>query len=175
MISYKFISHTATINRRDVSKIQIRSRHSTARNPVLAPGGLRVIGRWLFSLPASYVFHLCVLQPRWAPCACMCVVFSLSSGWLHPVCRTLVTSTWLILIGHVWETMPSQLHHKPLRLWHHSAQCSVLFLSFSLNCTIHTLSSSLCLPAQCLAHGRSSVTVAWRICHVFISCENAER
>lgn len=92
-----------------------------------------------------------------------CVWFSLSSlgfpGWLHPLSVSpFSSSTWLIPLGYFWKSVPSQCILGPSCFC--VTQLTVLFLCSSFNLTIRIwLSSSPCLPTQCWAHSRSSVTV----------------
>lgn len=116
-------------------------------------GPLAVLTRFV-----SSVLHLRRLQPRQTPCSCSWVLFSHFSGlpgWLHPLCRSLFSDTWLIPVGCFLEicaqSNPSQVPSAEC----HSTQCAVFCFSVSpstrpfTSCCLCLCVSSLCLPTQC--------------------------
>lgn len=147
------IFHTATINRRGVSKMEVWSScHFTAKT-LLGPFGCSPLQLLVLTLLTCYL-----LQLFWAPCCfCMCVVFSLlskASRLAAPLVQVtfhlhLANTCWLLPEIYV-QSNQSGAHPSAASL---SSLCSISFLCLSLNWTVHILpSSSVYLPAQGLAH-----------------------
>lgn len=132
---HNFIFRTTTTNRRDVSKMRIWWRHSTAKNllwPLESPGWL---AHGLFTSPASslmFFIYVCSSHGELhvAPVCVVFSVFSRFSGLAAPSIRVallllhLADSSWLLL-----EICAQSVHPGSLLLLRHSAHRAVsLFL-----------------------------------------------
>lgn len=142
------IFHTATINRRGVSKMEVWSScHFTAKT-LLGPFGCSPLQLLVLrSSPAicSSYFELHVVSA----CVWSSLSFLRLPGWLHPLSRSPSASIWLIPVGYFQKSMSNQINLGPIPLLHHSAYCALFRFSVSpltglfTSCLLHLCTSQL--------------------------------